>query len=207
MNTRERTEQIRLAVDGDRDAMQRLIVLYHEPLHASVKQRIKPSMCSQVDPNDILQEAYAAAYKSIGLCNFAGPAPFYTWLELIALNKLRDRQKALKAKKAAPTEGVQSLDDRKVAYPELAETFGGRDRTPSRELKKREAVAAVLSSLARLTDDQRDVIRLRFLESLSVEEVARRLGKTKSSVYKLISRGLRELRESLGSITRFLTQL
>ena len=65
----------------------------------------------------------------------------------------------------------------------------------------------MLASLARLTDDQHDVIRLRFLEGLPVAEVASRLDTTEDAVYALCRRGLIALRESLGSLSRYLSRL
>ena len=92
-------------------------------------------------------------------------------------------------------------------YDALAETLISPDSTPSRGAARKEAVAAVLASLARLTDDQHDVIRLRFLEGLPVAEVASRLDTTEDAVYALCRRGLIALRESLGSLSRYLSRL
>jgi RNA polymerase sigma-70 factor (ECF subfamily) len=70
-----------------------------------------------------------------------------------------------------------------------------------------EAIAALLSSLARLTDDQREVIRLRFLEGRPVAEIAGRLDKTEAAIHMLSHRGLKALEELMGSITQYLSGL
>ena len=66
-------------------------------------------------------------------------------------------------------------------------------------------MAAVLSSLARLTEDQRDVVRLRFLEGKPVAEIAIRLGKTEAAVHMLSHRGLKALRELMTSLSDYIS--
>ncbi len=80
------------------------------------------------------------------------------------------------------------------------------DTTPSGLVARNEASAAVLSSLARLPEDQREAIRLRFLEDMPVGDVARCLGKTDAAIHGLCRRGLRGLREFLVSMSRYLTK-
>jgi len=46
-----------------------------------------------------------------------------------------------------------------------------------------------MTSLACLPDEQRAVVRLRFLEGVPVAEIAERLGKTEAAVYALCDRG------------------
>jgi len=160
-----------------------------------------------VDPDDVLQEAYATAYRNAGGCHFDSPAAFYRWLERIAINKLIDQQKAYRAQKR----GAGALHDvpcvARSSYPELIRRLPAPDSTPSYKVAKREAIAAMISSLARLTNDQRECVRLRFLEELSVSEVATRMGRTEGAVHTLCHRALKSLAELMGSITQYLSRL
>jgi RNA polymerase sigma-70 factor (ECF subfamily) len=198
---------IKLAAAGDRDALQRLIVEYHDCLHGIVAQKIDARWRRHLDPDDILQDAYAAAFKRIKGCRFDGPAAFYKWLETIAVNELKQRQRALKSAKRDVAREVHAGPKPRTSYPDLLERLTAPGGTPSRFVRRKEARAALLTSLARLSDDQRDVIRLRFLEGKPVVEVAAALGKTEASVHALCRRGIHSLRESLVSISRFLTHL
>ena len=56
----------------------------------------------------------------------------------------------------------------------------------------------VHQALARLDEAQREVVSLRFLSGLSLQEVAAALGKTENSVKALQHRGLAALRRALG---------
>ncbi|HUU98611.1 MAG TPA: sigma factor, partial [Phycisphaerae bacterium] len=65
MDEAQAAEQLELAVAGDQDAMQRLIVHYHMPLRHKVAGRMDDAVRRQLDVDDILQEAYVAAFKAL----------------------------------------------------------------------------------------------------------------------------------------------
>jgi RNA polymerase sigma-70 factor (ECF subfamily) len=207
MDDRKRQSLVVFASAGDQDALQQLIVQYHDALHGIMAGRIGQQWRRHVDPDDVLQDAYAAAFKKINDCRFDGPAAFYKWLETIALNELKQRQRALKSAKRDVARQVHAEAEPRTSYADLLGQLTAPEGTPSRLARRDEAAAALLSSLARLSDDQRDVIRLRFLEGKPVAEVAATLGKSEASIHALCRRGIRSLRESLVSITRFLTRL
>lgn len=204
MDEAVRQELIECASRGDRDALQKLLVIYHGPLSAAVDKRLDGTLQRHLDAEDVLQTAYANAFRTIGGCDFAHPRAFYKWLERIALNECHDQQRKLRARKrrglpdaATPLTSVVDLADR------LADPGG----TPSRELARLESVAAVVTSLARLSESQRAVIRLRFLEGRSVRDVAAELGKSEAAIHMLCHRGLERLRTLLGSISKFLSSV
>jgi RNA polymerase sigma-70 factor (ECF subfamily) len=195
------------AKGGDQDALQGLMVQYHGPLRSALRDRMDGWLLRHVDPDDILQEAYAAAYRSAAGCRFTSPATFYRWLERIAFNKLKDQQRAYQSQKRDRRARLDTARVARSSYPELIQRLPAPDSTPSRKVAKSEAVGAMISSLARLTDDQRECVRLRFLEELSVAEVAARMGKTEGAVHTLCHRALKSLAELMISITRFMSKL
>jgi len=72
------------------------------------------------------------------------------------------------------------------------------DSTPSEKLIRSERVHRLAEALERLPDEQRDAIRWRHLENLSLEEVGRRLGnRSRGAVAQLIRRGIVRLNEIL----------
>lgn len=60
----------------------------------------------------------------------------------------------------------------------------------------------VSHALARLPAAQRAAVVLRYVDDLSVSEVARLLGRTESAVESLLSRGRESLRKQLGEVAR-----
>ena len=210
---------------GDADALQRLIVHCHDTLYQAVAQARSAAMAHRVEPDDVLQETYATAFRTLcsvpeddaaaasGDCVEAAPPRFentghlYKWLEAVALNQLRDVERALRRQKRDVAREQLVSARPGGSYPDLVHQLAAADPTPSREVAKAEAVAAVMSSLARLPANQRDVIRWRFIQGVSFAEIARRLGKSEDATYMLCHRGLKTLRGLLVSITRYLTRL
>ncbi len=206
MNETERFTLIQRAVEGDGDALQQLIIYYHGPLYGIIEGRMDAALRRYVGPEDILQQAYIAAFGSIRQCNFDGPGRFYKWLERIALDRLMKVERDLRRKKRdiGRQVDIPSTDSSSTHF-DLLKRMTNDDPTPSRHLAKREASAAVLSSMARLTEDQRSVVRMRFLEDQPVSEIAAKLSKSEPAIHMLSFRGLKSLRQWLGSITHYMS--
>ena len=204
---------IRRLADGDAGALQYLIVEYHPMLRRAVGRAIEPALRRLVEPDDVLQQAYIVAFRKFADGRFDSPAHFYNWLQQIAQNELRGIQRGLHRRKRDPGRRLTAARPAGgrphpvESYPDLLGRLTAGDTTPSVRLGRGEAVAAMMTSLARLSDDQRVVVQLRFLEDVPVAEIARRLGKTETAVYMLCHRGLKSLRELLGSLTQYLTKL
>lgn len=210
MDELEQATRLRKAVEGDGDAIQQLVACCHGALYAFVIRRMTPETWRAFEPEDVLQETYAAAFKTIRGCRFEGQAAFYAWLEAIAASQLarlcRDRATAKRGGgRARITQLMQPAGG--TTYPSLLERFSSPGASPSRCLAEREASAAIVSSMARLTEEQRAVVRMRFMEGRSVDEVAARLGKSNAAVHMLCHRALKNLRVFVGSISRFLTDV
>lgn len=203
MRESERTRAVELALRGDEDSLQRLLIYYHGPLRAAVARRLPAILRRRFDPEDILQQAYVTAFKSIGSCAFDGAGGFYKWLEKIALSRLATCGRDVKRHKRdigrEETVGTGRPGDSSRSYHDLAARLCASSTTPSRRTMRREAVAAVISSLARLTKDQREAIRLRILKGMTAAEVAAQLEKSEAAVNMLTHRGLRVLRRHVDS--------
>jgi RNA polymerase sigma-70 factor (ECF subfamily) len=66
---------------------------------------------------------------------------------------------------------------------------------------EQERLLELAEALARLPEDQRTALELRYLQGLPVGEVCRRMGRRTSSVANLLYRGLKALRGRLGDET------
>jgi RNA polymerase sigma factor (sigma-70 family) len=130
------------------------------------------------DPEDVLGEVFVKVV--LKLCAFHGcESEFKAWIFTIARHRLIDE-----ARRRRPFRWPASHDLGPGAEP-------GAD--PSRLIADRE----VTRVLDHVTPEQRDVLFLRVLAGLSVEETAQVLGKTSGSVKRLQARGLRSLRQKI----------
>lgn len=204
MNAAERNRLVGLLSQGDSAALQWLLVSYHTQLHRAIAKSADPDLAAWVDTEDVLQEAYIAVFRHVDGSAFDGPAHFYKWVEQIALNKLRDAQRGLRRRKRAVWRRVPQ-PDHSGTYVDGVLRLVADAPTPSWLHRRREATAAVMTCLARLDEDQRRVIRMRFFEGSPVKEIAERLGRSEAAIYGLYGRGLKRLRELLGPLTDYLS--
>ncbi len=138
------------------------------------------------DPEDVTSEVFLAAFPNIA--SFSGDeAQFRSWVFTIAHRRVIDDRRA-RTRRPPP----QSLDAEPVR--------GHRGRTAgSAEDEAVEAMGKerIRQVLDRLAPDQRDVIALRVIADLSVEQTAAALGKQPGAVKALQRRALASLRRQL----------
>lgn len=132
------------------------------------------------DPEGLADDVLVQMCRSID--GFDGNLPqLRAWVFTIARNRLIDeRRRAGRRVDARPTEPDQ-MPDRAVA--------GDSD-----DLDQRERTKALLSVL---TEDQREIVLLRVVVGLSVEETAEVVGKRPGAVRALQHRAMRHLRAEL----------
>jgi len=130
------------------------------------------------DPDGLANEVFLKAFR--GLDGFDGDADrFRSWLFTIAHHAVIDdrRRRARRPKTAAL--------ERDVPAPDEVDVVLGDDR--------------VRGLLAGLAPDQRDVVLLRLVADLSIEETAAALGKKPNAVKQLQHRAVVALRKRLAS--------
>jgi RNA polymerase sigma-70 factor (ECF subfamily) len=164
------------AKDGDRDAYKQLYVLHLAAVRSFVARRAPRS---EVD--DLTAETFARAFQHLGTFTWQGVST-RAWLLRIA-----ERQVLGRARRKSSTEVVSdTLADDGV--------LGHEDSIVDRM----EAEQLLGSALGTLTELQRTVLRLRFVDERPVADVAASLGIGDDAVRALAYRGLCTLRSALG---------
>ena len=199
--------RIARARDGDQAALALLLTASRKNLVDRVRRRLPANLQGTVDADDIIQNAHVEVFQHISEFEFRGAESFDRWVATIAIRKLRDaikRQRSAKrggGQTAAPT-GGGGVQESMIALLDLAAAPG---RTPSRCVARLEAVSAVQEALDALPEHYRRAIWHVHIEGRPVSEIARVLGRTDRAVHGLIRRGMKMLREHLGSDSRFLS--
>ncbi|MGQ0678254.1 MAG: RNA polymerase sigma factor [Actinomycetota bacterium] len=138
------------------------------------------------EPEDLTAEVFVQAVKNIH--RFQGdPASFRSWIFCIAHNKLIDdvRYRSRRPVEPIADAGADRVSPESVEDQVLGSLAGER----------------VITLIGNLTPDQRNVVFLRILGELTIEEVARALNKPVTAVKALQRRGLAAIRRELSSQT------
>lgn len=173
----EELELIQRAQKGDKQAISELYRLHVDLIYRYIWARVKDDSLSE----DLTAQVFLKALE--GLPSYRPSArPFVAWLYRIAYARIVDHWRRLKRRVEVPLE--ESLPSREPRPEELLEYEA--DWTTAMEL------------LAQLTDDQQDVLILRFIGEMSLADVADTIGKTVGATKALQYRALASLARLLG---------
>jgi len=195
------------AMTGDRAAIGELLYLSADELTRHIKTRMPPSIKNVVDPDDIVQETFSAAYRDIDKFTPRGPNSFLAWLRTIAEHRIQDAAKGLNRKKRGGDrqriEGVRQYATDSVMN--LFDLLVTDESTPLRRASRRESLRCMQVALAELPDQYQEVVRLQYMEDMSHQDIAEAMGRTPAAVHGLIKRGKRSLKELLGEASAYLS--
>ena len=162
---------------GDPEAFGRIFDAYVGPIHRFIASRVnRPS-----DAEDLTQLVFVKALEALPRYEARG-IPFGGWLFRLARNAIIDQVRTRRDHLSLVAAVTRATED---AGPEAMATL-------------RDDLDRVARALTDLTDDQREVIELRFFAGLSVHETADAMGRQDGTVRGLQFRALAALRRSLG---------
>lgn len=172
--------------DGDRAAFGEIYSIYRLMVYKFVYHRVGIRQLAE----DISQETFARALKRIPTFKWQG-TDVGAWLVTIARNLIADHYKSgwsrLVDVAETPTENRLDVVRKQIDDHNSPEVLVGA------YLESR----AIWSAAQRITDQQRQVVVLRFLEGLSVEQTAARMGVNAGAVKALQYRAVRALRREM----------
>jgi len=167
-----------LAALGDRAAFEQIYNLLVDDLFSYVRGQCRNETVAE----DLVANVFLKAWRSA-----SGYRPrsntFRRWIFTIARNEVRDYWRA--SRRTLPMVEFDISDDQQPA-PEA-------DQVETRRL--------VQQALATLTEEQRQVVVLRYFSNKSHEEIATILGKREGAVRALLMRALRQMRKVMGDAT------
>lgn len=138
-----------------------------------------------VEPEDLLGEVFLQVARNLN--GFRGDYPaFRSWVFTVAHHRVVDERRYRTRRPVEPGD-----------IPESALGSGNAEAEAIELL----ATGEVIGLLSTLTPEQRDVLVLRIVGDLSVEEVAQVVGRRPGAVKALQRRGLEKLRKVVGPVT------
>jgi RNA polymerase sigma factor (sigma-70 family) len=188
----------------DRSTLHEALVSRIDELRRYVGRKIPRRLRHAISVDDVLQEVWIAAYRTVGSFRPEGPNAVDRWLTTIASSKLIDALKyARRLKRGGRWRWVRDADARLTSLSDLFTRLQSPQKTPSRDVHRIETAQLVMLTLARLNDARRVVILMHYVEGLSQKVIAERTGRTEAAVKDLLFRGRRELRRHLGPAAKY----
>jgi RNA polymerase sigma-70 factor (ECF subfamily) len=174
--TQDEARLIQRAKRGDPTAFAEIYDRHQPAIYRYIFYQVRDVATAE----DLTSEVFVRLVEKIGRFTYRG-RPLLAWLYTIARNLVTDhRRRAGQIEPLSPDE------------PLAADTVG-----PEGAAEQKLAQDRLAAAVARLTEDQRQVVLLKFVEGLDNEIVAQTLGKTTGSVKSLQHRALAALRRIL----------
>ena len=187
---------------GNQTAMQQLLLLRYEALLAYAKMLLSDQgNAVPLDPEDILQEAAMNMLYCLQAKEFRASrrGEVIAWMKTCVYHCFIDhcRKNNLSKKRTEPSDD----DWVKDLFSQVAVA---KDPTASYVARLQELLRAFELVMAKLPQEYAEVLRLRYLEDVPVEEIAKRIDKTPGAVRAIAGRACERLKLEFGSLSGFL---
>lgn len=185
-------EQIRAVQAGDEAAARALFERYAPTLRTQVRRRMPPGVRRKVADSDVLQEAYVAAFLSLGSFERQGDDAFRAWLGRILEHKILDE-----VRRWFGTSMRDARRDQTLAGEDAVPEVSASDPSPSMQAMAAEERAALWRAVADLPDDYATIVRLVHQAGLTLTEAGARMGRSGDAARKLYGRAVARLADGL----------
>ena len=185
-------ELIREAQAGSRAAFDALVRQYeHQVLRLALHLT-----GSEHDAEDIYQEAFLKAFRSIG--NFRFECSFYTWVYRIVTNLCLDR---LRRRKTRREDHAVVTDHSGDEIDLLASVSDNRSfSNPAKELDRKVLGEKIQLALEKLTPRERMVFELKHYQGLRLRVIGEMLNTTEETAKNTLFRATKKLRAQLAEL-------
>ena len=174
-----------LAREGDRISLGELLSEFWQPLWAHAKLTLNHSVQPKQAASDIVQETFVEAQNAIEEFRGASRREFYSWLRTILNNNIRDAWR-----KHAGTLKRNIDLERSIDWANADDVLKADGTSPIDRVLRDERDATIERILVKLPEHYRLVIRLRYWESLTFEQMAQVLDKSPDAVRQVWYRAI-----------------
>ncbi|MGD0801453.1 MAG: sigma-70 family RNA polymerase sigma factor [Terracidiphilus sp.] len=138
----------------------------------------------------LTQDCFLKAHRN--WASFRGESSAMTWLMRIAINLQKDHWRNRRMQFWRQTQSNA------IGLDEAGEWLASGERSAEQQLLARERVGQVSKAVERLSERQRTIFLLRYVEEMELSEIARAAGLSEGTVKAHLSRALAKVRGELG---------
>jgi RNA polymerase sigma-70 factor (ECF subfamily) len=166
---------------------------YREYLRLLARLQLDPQLRGQLDPSDVAQQTLLRAHERFDQFRGRSDEEMRAWLRAILAHALVDAVRRFGRQKGDRARSLEAALEQSSAKLEML--LASEESSPSHGALRAERLIELAEALARLPEDQRTAVELRYLQGLAVPDVAERMGRTTVSVTGLLYRGMKALRD------------
>jgi len=196
MNDPELVERVK---QHDLSALADYLRAMQRPLLAYIERQLGAALRRKVEVDDIYQEISVEAVRSLAQTEFEHREPF-SWLCQIAEQRIIDAHRRFfgAQKRDAAREVALGSPGGDSQHGAVIDLLVASLTSPTQALSRKGREARLYEALAGLPADQREALRLRYIEGLPSKEIAQKLGKSDGAIRVMLTRSLDRLQQILG---------
>ncbi|MEM7784524.1 MAG: sigma-70 family RNA polymerase sigma factor [Planctomycetota bacterium] len=161
-----------------------------------VNLRISPQLNQRVDAEDIVQETFVTASKRFDEYLSQPKVPVYVWFRGLAIERMIDAMRFhLGAGKRSVNREEEARHWVDQSTVNVLKKLPADQKTPSQVIADQQRSVELKNALQKLPDRYRDVLVLRFFETLTLSETAATLEITESNTKVLQFRAIKKLEQ------------
>jgi RNA polymerase sigma factor (sigma-70 family) len=178
------TQLLRRAKEGDQVALESLLARYLPRLRAWASGRLPMRARNLLDTADLVQETLLATIERLDHVEVRGPGGFQAYVRSAVLNRIRDQVR---------------WADRRHGSAEITEAFPDAGPSPLEVAIGRDLVDRYERGLARLSEEEQQLLHLRIELDYDYEEIATMTDRpSRDAVRMAVTRALRRLADAMG---------
>src|SRR5947209_3517455 len=171
---------------------------YREYLRLLARLQLDPQLRGQLDPSDIVQQTLLKAHERFDQFRGQTDEELRAWLRAILAHSLIDAVRKYGRQKGDRAQSLEAVLEQSSAKLEVF--LASEESSPSQGAERAERLVDLAEALARLPEDQRTAVELRYLNGLAVPDVAEQMGRSVVSVTGLLYRGMKTLRDLMDEV-------
>ncbi len=184
--TDEDSKLVARTQEGDPAAFDELVVKYSPRLYGLIYNMTS----NHEDTNDLLQDVFSKAYKSIR--GFRGKSSFYTWIHSIAVNMTLNFLKKRGRRFNLSLDDVDTSIQNDKEFLELTQTS-----SPVREADLSELQRRLNEAMQKLSDEHRAVVTMFHIQGMPHAEISKILNVSEGTVRSRLFYANRQLQNYL----------
>lgn len=199
-------ELARSAAQGDRLALERLLVRHRPSLLRLIQAEMGEALRARTTAEDLFQKCCVEAVRGIPAFEPRSEASVFGWLATIARNRVTDEARAAGMHEAT----IGGYQFQSGSFELMGDLFGQLSAgisTASQKMRRQEFEDAVRQAVAALDHPlQRQAVALRYFEGLSLDETARALAISVDATRGHLHRAREPLARMLAPVCEWLSE-
>lgn len=179
------------AKSGNPEDVGIFLAQYRPYLLLIANQDLDKSITGKLGPSDVVQESMMAAHQQFGTFRGETKGELLGWLRTILVNDIRSARRNFRGTQKRQIDLERSID----AEPTHGQALVDHQLTPRSTAIQEEEARLLRESLARLSEDHRQVLDLHDWQQKSFVEIGEIMGRSPDATRKLWTRAIIKLQE------------